>query len=315
MKYGYLKGFMCYNQGEYTICSEAVMSIQNSLYRQGDSFYAPDFEFTIDRRTIPYQENKDMAHWHDYCEVEYVCAGAGEHLVNNHRYPLQPGSVYIITPVDFHRVRSEEGSSLELYHIQFGCSVMDEDMMQRIIRTQAVRPGGIGCMLAPEMRNTVCEAFEQLKKEFEARRPDGTAMMRSCLERLCIMILREAEKGIVMPEHAPEGEAHVMVNRAVQFIRYNFRSGITLSEAAGHAHLSPNYFGELFRRHMGMSFNAYLRKCRLEYALRLLMDTKMNISEIAGESGFPTASYFSEIFRRHYGCSPTTFRKKGFEKT
>ncbi|MBR6766567.1 MAG: AraC family transcriptional regulator [Clostridia bacterium] len=290
------------------------MSAQNGFYRQGDGFCSPDFEFTIDRRSIFFQEKGDGLHWHDYCEVEYVCAGSGEHVINNHRYQLQPGSVYIITPVDFHRVNAYKENPLELYHIQFGCSVMDETMMQRIIRTQTVSPDGIGCLLKGKAKDAVRDAFEQLYHEYEDRRPDGTAMMRSCLERLCIMILREAEKGLPAAESGYMAEDHAVINRAVQFIRYNFRSRITLSGAANQAHLSANYFGELFRRHMGMSFNAYLQKCRLEYAMRLLMDTKMNISEIAGESGFRTASYFSEIFRRHYGCSPTTFREKGQDK-
>jgi len=291
------------------------MDTRKGLYRQGDEFYSPEFELNVDRRFVDDCGSGDSVHWHDYCEVEYVLNGSGEHLINNHRYALGPGSVYLVTPVDFHRVVCRGEQPLELYHIQFGCSVMNEDMMQRIIRTQAIHPGGISCLMTGDLQDTVRAAFEQMHREFEARQHDSAVMLRSCLERLCIMILREAERGLSIPEHATDEEDHAAVNRAVQFIRYNFRSRITLAETAGHVHLSVNYFGELFRRRVGMSFNAYLQKCRLDYACRLLSDTRMNISEIAGESGFRTASYFSEVFRSRFGCSPTTFREKGLKQT
>jgi len=290
------------------------MNMQKSLFRECDEFYSPDFEFIIDRRIVPNAGYNDSVHWHDYCEVEYVCSGRGSHLLNNQHCELSAGSVYIITPMDFHQVIPAPQEPLELYHIQFGCSVLDSRLMQRITRAQAMCRQGIASMLTGETRGMVLAGFEQLLEEFEAHNPDGILMMRSCLERLCILILRQAELGLPPGDHSVRTDNPGTVNEAVQYVKYNFRNQISLAEVAKHVHLSSNYFGELFHQSLGLSFNEYLRQCRLEYAHRLLVDTKLSVSEIAWESGFRTSSYFADVFRRRYGLSPTEFRRQILEK-
>ena len=135
-------------------------------------------------------------------------------------------------------------------------------------------------------------------------------MLRACLERLCVLILREAEREEKRPPDMPQAEENAVINQAIQYIQYNFRNSLTLSDVAREVHLSNNYFGELFGGSLGMTFNQYLRKQRLAYACRLLAETELDISEIARESGFKSLSYFSEVFRTQYGEVPTQYRRK-----
>jgi transcriptional regulator GlxA family with amidase domain len=78
-------------------------------------------------------------------------------------------------------------------------------------------------------------------------------------------------------------------------------------------------------RELGMSRAQFYRKCcrtkygnpaacllklRLEKASSLLIQTELNVSEIAYEVGFKNASHFTRIFSQHLGEAPGCFRKK-----
>jgi signal transduction histidine kinase/ligand-binding sensor domain-containing protein/AraC-like DNA-binding protein len=55
------------------------------------------------------------------------------------------------------------------------------------------------------------------------------------------------------------------------------------------------------------SVNLFIRKVRLKRASELLLEGKMNITEIAYSVGFENLSYFSSCFQAEYGMSPTKY--------
>ena len=60
----------------------------------------------------------------------------------------------------------------------------------------------------------------------------------------------------------------------------------------------------------GLSPNNFIKKLRLQRALKLLHEQKGNISEIAFETGFNTPAYFSKCFSDQFGILPSTFLKQ-----
>lgn len=67
---------------------------------------------------------------------------------------------------------------------------------------------------------------------------------------------------------------------------------------------------QLYRKlkeHFGISPNAYIRSVRLKQAAHLLVNNKVNVSEVAYRVGFSSHSYFSSIFHTFFGMSPKEF--------
>ncbi|MCX6307528.1 MAG: response regulator, partial [Bacteroidia bacterium] len=60
---------------------------------------------------------------------------------------------------------------------------------------------------------------------------------------------------------------------------------------------------------IGISPNELIRKIRLKVASQLLLEDKLNISEIAYDLGFSDPKYFSIIFKKEIGVSPTEYKK------
>lgn len=56
-------------------------------------------------------------HWHEFYELSYVVSGKGEHRLNGSSYPLSSGTIFLLTPADFH---GEQGFSYTSITPEFG---------------------------------------------------------------------------------------------------------------------------------------------------------------------------------------------------
>ncbi len=102
------------------------------------------------------------------------------------------------------------------------------------------------------------------------------------------------------------------IDSVIRFIEENFKSPIGLTEAAHAAGVTESHLSRLFKETTGINFLQYLNAFRLNYALALMKDPRLNIGEIAMESGFPTPGYFAKLFRKYTGRTPSQFRDGQF---
>ena len=58
-----------------------------------------------------------------------------------------------------------------------------------------------------------------------------------------------------------------------------------------------------------MTPNDYLRTARLKRAAELLLDDRLNVTEVAYKVGFEDPSYFSKCFKAYFGMAPSGFAK------
>ena len=61
---------------------------------------------------------------------------------------------------------------------------------------------------------------------------------------------------------------------------------------------------------IGISPNELIRKIRIKTACKLLLEKKLNVSEIAYDLGFSDPKYFSNIFKKEMGQSPSEYIKQ-----
>jgi len=59
-----------------------------------------------------------------------------------------------------------------------------------------------------------------------------------------------------------------------------------------------------------MTVKEFIRHIRLKRAAQLLVQQKMNVSEIAYEVGFKDLSHFRKCFKRAFGMSATEYTSK-----
>jgi AraC-like DNA-binding protein len=100
------------------------------------------------------------------------------------------------------------------------------------------------------------------------------------------------------------------LSRALRYIYAEFRSPVTLEQAAVAVGVSPGYLSRIFNRELQCSFSDYVNAVRIREARRLLENTGRSVGEIAFDCGFSDHSYFSQVFRRHIGVTPSAYRQR-----
>ncbi|MGC5290644.1 AraC family transcriptional regulator [Micromonospora sp. DT231] len=99
------------------------------------------------------------------------------------------------------------------------------------------------------------------------------------------------------------------VRRAVSFIETHFAEAVTATQIAEAARVSPRALQAAFRRQLGTTPMAYLRRTRLDRAHRDLLGTDptqgATVAEIAHRWGYPHTGRFAADYRAAHGQSPS----------
>lgn len=93
------------------------------------------------------------------------------------------------------------------------------------------------------------------------------------------------------------------------YIQQNFRQPLTLQNIAEHFHFSKQYLSTVFHKKYGITVSAYLQTLRLKEAKRLLYDTTLTVTDVAGRSGFPNIRAMNQAFMDAHQCTAAEYRR------
>lgn len=100
-----------------------------------------------------------------------------------------------------------------------------------------------------------------------------------------------------------------IVNAIYEYIKTNYNEDISLAHFAKKHFINVSYLGQIFKKHIGLSFNEYLMATRIQEAKKLLVNNKkIKVHEIAQKVGFKDANYFCMKFKLAEGITPTKYR-------
>lgn len=95
----------------------------------------------------------------------------------------------------------------------------------------------------------------------------------------------------------------------LHYIHHNYTTNITLENIAPLFGYNHSYLGKIFRKKMGVSFNEYVDRLRIEQAKTLLLQDNAKVYAIAKQIGYKNVDYFHVKFRKYVNMSPVEFRK------
>lgn len=76
------------------------------------------------------------------------------------------------------------------------------------------------------------------------------------------------------------------------------------------AELSHRPLNHLFHGELGASIGQYLTNARIQHIAHLLVDTGLQVQEVAAAAGYEDDRHFSRYFKRSTGLTPIAFRRK-----
>jgi AraC family transcriptional regulator len=119
------------------------------------------------------------------------------------------------------------------------------------------------------------------------------------------LIAQVARESIARGGHRPPA----WLGRVTQLLESRFRERLTLEELAREAGVHPVHLAAAFRRHLRCTPFDFLRRRRVAFAARQLVDTELSLVTVALGAGFAHQSHFCRIFKSVTGMTPTAYRK------
>lgn len=101
-----------------------------------------------------------------------------------------------------------------------------------------------------------------------------------------------------------------IIFKAVNYMKQHLAAKLTLENTAQHVGFSTTYFSRVFKEEMGITFNAYLIRLRMERSKAMLLSGNLPVGEVSAAVGYEDQSYFTKVFREYTGVTPGHFRKK-----
>lgn len=268
-----------------------------------------DFPYIVYPGRIPEYIQSYPRHWHEEAELIYVSGGHLKVTVWSETFHVTSGDIVIVLPHAIHSIEQIGTESAEYYNIVFHFSIFGKDTSY----DKYLKP-----FLTHEKKVNYCERSGSVLNEglkplvlslIEHRRSSHTTHEYLVKANLFMIIHLLNQHCVDAKEN--EMALHLSYDKlkmALYWVRLSYAQDIPVKKAASLCGFSESHFMKLFKELTGMSFTAYLISYRLELAAKQLIETDLNIIEIALNCGFHNHSYFTRAFTKKYAATPMKYR-------
>ena len=134
---------------------------------------------------------------------------------------------------------------------------------------------------------------------------------RAASSTALVNAFRDATTLIVRTRSSPKrGPLELRLTRAARYMVEHCAEPISRASIARRVGLSPSYFSVQFKGILGLGFEEYLRRQRVERAKQLLQRSSLSVSVVGHEAGFVSVTHFNRVFRETVGETPSSHRAK-----
>jgi AraC-like DNA-binding protein len=281
------------------------------LFRSGELIF-------LNRSDESFTEYHQMMHKHDFIEIAYILSGEGIHRVGDSSYEAIKGDLFVInfdTPHGFFAKPGNENPVVyncvfrpEFLDSALFSSVHFEDitssfLLKSLFPSDTLSKSDVKLVGQDQLEAE--QIFSKMYAEYNGQKKGYYDLLRAFLVELIVKIFRFLEKA---PETVVSASNRKLVEKAMDYLRHNYNSDITLHDLALQSFITKNYFSRLFKKVSGISFSDYVQQIRIEEVCRLLGETDMKVLDIALMTGFKDAKFFYETFKKHIGSTPGDYR-------
>ncbi len=246
------------------------------------------------------------SHRHDYHELIWVRAGAGQHLIDGDPVPVRPGTMTLIGRGAVHVFEHAEGLSGAV--LRFGDELLLDGRVApgwllagRGGRTVPV-PDGEAPQLEAALRAVAAEA---------ARPPDPfSADLQRHLVSVVLLWVERWYDAVRTEQRAADDAEVQLLRRFTALLERDFRAHHDAAHYADALAVPPAALSRALSLLTGRSTKELVTDRVMLEAARALRFTDATVGEVAHQVGFDDPLYFSRAFKRHAGEAPMAYRDR-----
>ncbi len=239
--------------------------------------------------------------------IGYMVSGDRMIITPQKTVIVHPGTVQFMHRDLVHRTTYVSEGIYENIGIKFRESVIEH--IVAVIGQEAFDSlyDRISITLTPEANQHILRILELIEYEWNHYDHYSDAMIEGLVIQFFVTALRgqsfSGEWDTVLKNK------HQALVDALHYIQQHYAEDPSLQQTAEAVHTSDAYLSRLFRSELGTSYSQYLTGVRISYAMSLLANTNLPISEVSVQCGYPNSNYFCDAFKKVMGISPLKYRK------
>lgn len=269
---------------------------------------------------IQYGAHEDAMFIHehaDFTELVMVMNGSAEHVVDNERFPIKKGDVFVVGKNVGHGYDNARG--LKICNIMFRPEALlnaDYDIKQHsgfhalfLLEAQVNKTQGFGSRL--KLSSVDFTSLQQLLDAAIEEYSDERAGKKTLLLAYFMQIVTTLSRLYDAPSKQREISG---MAEAAAYMENHYMEDITIEQVLEISHYSQRHFIRLFSAAYNTTPQKYLMGIRIRRACSLLRENTLSITEIALRCGFSDSNYFSRAFRKSCGMTPSQYRSGGLNQ-
>lgn len=262
-----------------------------------------------------YENAEDLnypVHWHSAIEIIMPVEGSYEIQLRDKTYLLNKNDILFIPPMDTHGITvpadSKNGLRIILMvepTILFSLPGISESIIKHY------NTNLITYKEFPDIHGKAQQLLMDCYHEYLKNDEYQTTAMYAKIIDFFVLLSRNYNRGLTSSDNLLNTRQDYIarLNTVFGYIHNHLAEDLSLDKVADIAHYSKFHFERIFKEYTNMSFCHYLKIKRVLYAEILLLNPKMNITDVALASGFGSISAFNRAFKEIKHCSPSKFRQ------
>ncbi|MCE2848737.1 MAG: AraC family transcriptional regulator [Chitinophagaceae bacterium] len=267
--------------------------------------------YTIREQLVSYVNSR--YYYHPQIELVYSEKSDGMCIIGDKVQIVKEGDIFMLGENLPHLFRNDE-------------KYTDKKLKVRVIVLHFLPDfGGKDFLELPDMRNIkllLKKAERGILVEGKTRTEVGKIMKQMLTEKgpgkmilllqALTLISNSRETKMILPigfQPQINEQNEDRINDVYSFTMQHFNQKIHTKQIASVAHLSEHSFCRYFKSKTGKTYTNFLHEIRIKHACKLLIESKLSISQIINECGFVNYANFFRYFKMLTGKTPAEYQK------
>lgn len=250
---------------------------------------------------------------HNFWEMVYVDSGNVLITAGKTAHTLKQGELIFHKPNEFHTISSDTKTPSNVFVISF----VTNSKSMSLFRDKKT-------FLPKKHRHYIKTLIEEGKKTFELpfNNPQlrelkvcpsspfgGQQIIRTTLEQLLIMLIRNNEENAEIPRIFPDKESmdNHLVGSVIDLMTKNIYGKISVDDICQQLNYSKTYISKIFNNSCGYTLIEYYTKLKINEAKKLMRENTYTIAEISNMLCFNNPHYFSRVFKKITNMTPSEY--------
>lgn len=256
------------------------------------------YEYTRDNIKVPKcwrsPNNNCQPHFHSSLEFIYIIDGQMSALLDSHPITASKGDIIIVPSYTIHSYTTEDISDTYVLTIPLDLIPSYSTMLDKKTFAAVYIP-------AEEVDHEICHCLEQLLNYTDEL--ENVKENKNIIKGYSYIFL-----GLLINQVGLTDISNKKITSLVQniliYLQDHFRENLTLETLASNYGYSKSRFSHIFNLYFGCSLSDYINGLRCRYALELIQQQDLTITDIALSSGFESVRTFYRAFKKQFGYSP-----------